>query len=230
MKTIVITGASRGIGYQTALKLAGKGHQVIATARTESALEELKSSAQSDLLFTVSADLATSEGIDLITSFCSTFDGIDGLINNAGLLLNKPFLETPVEDWNQQFQINVLSVARLIKALFPLMNEGGHIVNIGSMGGFQGSDKFPGLTAYSVSKGALATLTECLATEFEPSKISVNCLALGAVQTEMLNEAFPGYEAPVHPKEMGTFIADFTLSAHLVMNGRILPVTKNSPQ
>lgn len=230
MKTIVITGASRGIGYQTALILAEKGHQVIATARTESALEELKSAAQSDLLFTVSADLATSEGIDQISSFCSTFDGIDGLINNAGLLLNKPFLETPVEDWNQQFQINVLSVARLVKALFPLMNERGHIVNIGSMGGFQGSDKFPGLTAYSVSKGALATLTECLATEFEPSKISVNCLALGAVQTEMLNEAFPGYEAPVRPIEMGTFIADFTLSAHLVMNGRILPVTKNSPQ
>jgi NAD(P)-dependent dehydrogenase (short-subunit alcohol dehydrogenase family) len=109
------------------------------------------------------------------------------------------------------------------------MDKGSHIVNIASMGGFQGSSKYPGLSCYSASKAALACLTECLAGEFTESGIKVNCLALGSVQTEMLEEAFPGYKAPVDAQEMAEFIADFALKGHKFFNGKILPVAVNNP-
>jgi NAD(P)-dependent dehydrogenase (short-subunit alcohol dehydrogenase family) len=97
------------------------------------------------------------------------------------------------------------------------------------MGGFQGSVKFKGLSYYSASKAAISCLTECLANEFSESRISVNCLALGAVQTEMLNEAFPGYKAPVEAHEMAEFISEFALSGHKFFNGKILPVAVGTP-
>jgi NAD(P)-dependent dehydrogenase (short-subunit alcohol dehydrogenase family) len=117
----------------------------------------------------------------------------------------------------------------MIKALLPLMNINSHIVNIGSMGGFQGSAKFNGLAAYSASKAALHILTECLAQELVEDKISVNCLALGSAQTEMLEKAFPGYQSPVAAFEMGKYIADFALTGHRFFNGKILPVAMVTP-
>jgi NAD(P)-dependent dehydrogenase (short-subunit alcohol dehydrogenase family) len=97
------------------------------------------------------------------------------------------------------------------------------------MGGVQGTVKFPGLSAYSSSKAALAGLTECLAIEFQDKDIAVNCLALGAVQTEMLQEAFPGFKAPVSPDKMAEFIGNFVLTAHHFMNGKVLPISLSTP-
>jgi NAD(P)-dependent dehydrogenase (short-subunit alcohol dehydrogenase family) len=97
------------------------------------------------------------------------------------------------------------------------------------MGGFQGSDKFPGLSAYSVTKGTLSILTECLAVELQDKNIKVNCLCLGAVQTEMLNEAFPGLTAPVEASQMGTYISDFVINGHTFYNGKVLPVALQNP-
>jgi NAD(P)-dependent dehydrogenase (short-subunit alcohol dehydrogenase family) len=110
-----------------------------------------------------------------------------------------------------------------------MMPSGSHIVNISSMGGFQGSSKYKGLSYYSASKSALACLTECLANEFSEYGISVNCLALGSVKTEMLDKAFPGYKAPVDAKEMAEFISDFALTGHKFFNGKILPVAVTNP-
>jgi NAD(P)-dependent dehydrogenase (short-subunit alcohol dehydrogenase family) len=104
------------------------------------------------------------------------------------------------------------------------MKKGSHILNISSMGGFQGSVKFPGLSYYSASKAALACLSECLALEFDELGIKVNCLALGSVQTEMLEEAFPGYKAPIDAKKIGEFIADFAINGNKFINGKIIPV------
>jgi NAD(P)-dependent dehydrogenase (short-subunit alcohol dehydrogenase family) len=154
---------------------------------------------------------------------------IDILVNNAGLLIHKPFELMEEADFDQMFQANVKSAFKLTKCLFPYFSENAHIVNIGSMGGFQGSMKFPGLSLYSASKGALAILTECLAEEFKERKIKVNCLALGSAQTEMLDEAFPGYRAPLSAIEMATFITDFSLNGHRWFNGKILPVSVVTP-
>jgi NAD(P)-dependent dehydrogenase (short-subunit alcohol dehydrogenase family) len=97
------------------------------------------------------------------------------------------------------------------------------------MGGFQGSAKFKGLSAYSSSKSALAGLTECLAEELKEKNIAVNCLAIGAVQTEMLNKAFPGYQAPLKANEMAAFISEFAVNGHKYFNGKIIPVSSSTP-
>lgn len=229
MKTIVITGASRGIGFETAKYLASKNNRVIAVARTGEALKKLKEH-YPELIHIIQADLNKQDDCSEIASFCmeNNFQ-VDGIINNAGLLISAPFSELSDADWLSMAQTNLLAPVRLVRNLIPLMNPGSHIVNISSMGGYQGSSKFLGLSAYSASKGALAILTECLAVELGEHKISSNCLCLGAVQTEMLENAFPGFEAPVTASDMGAYVADFTLNAHNFYNGKILPVTLADP-
>lgn len=154
---------------------------------------------------------------------------IDIVINNAGKLVNKPFSEITSEEFLEVYQVNVLGVASLIKTILPFMSKEGHVVNISSMGGVQGSVKFPGLSAYSSSKGALITLTELLAEEYKETGPSFNVLALGAVQTEMLEEAFPGYKASLTASEMAQYIVGFALTGHKYYNGKLLQVSNSTP-
>jgi len=167
---------------------------------------------------------------DLQQFIKTRFDNqIDILINNAGVLVNKPFAKLLETDFVEMLQSNFIGHVRMIQNLFHLMPQGSHILNIGSMGGYQGSAKFSGLAAYSASKAALHNLTECLAQEFAEQGIKVNCLALGSAQTEMLEKAFPGYESPVMAFEMGKYIADFALNGNRFFNGKILPVAVSTP-
>lgn len=228
-KNIIITGASRGIGYETAKFCSESGHTVFAIARSTDKLSKLVEESSGDII-PVSADLGSDEGIIKISDTVQEVPGVDILINNAGTLIKKPFLETTTEEWQHHIDVNLMSVVKLIKALYPKFRPGSHIVNISSMGGFQGSMKFPGLSAYSTSKGALAILTETLSTEFARDQVAVNCLCLGAVQTEMLHEAFPGYTAPVQSDEMAQFISEFALNSHKYLNGKILPIALNNPE
>lgn len=229
-KTILVTGASRGIGIEAAGYLAKLNHRVVITARSVKSLEKLRQS-YPDLVQSVPADLSKTEGINsLINHLKQNNLQLDGLVNNAGVLINKPFSEQTDRDWQLQIDVNLMAPARLIRAAIPYLSPGSHVVNIGSMGGYQGSSKFPGLSAYSVTKGALSVLTECLATELSDYNISCNCLCLGAVYTEMLKEAFPGFEPPVSAADMGTYIGDFVLSSHAFYNGKILPVALSDPE
>jgi NAD(P)-dependent dehydrogenase (short-subunit alcohol dehydrogenase family) len=228
-KTIIVTGASRGIGYHTALKLANEGHTVIATARTESNLLKLASKPENGKILPVAADLTIPEQIQKIADHAKELGNIDGLINNAGLVHRESFVDTDIEVFKNLLDVNVFGIVRLVKALKPFMNNGSHILNISSMSGFQGSLKFPGLSAYGAAKAAVIGLSEVLSAEFAEDHISVNCLAIGAVQTEMLSEAFPGFEAPVSPNQMGSYIADFILNGHQFYNGKVLPVALNDP-
>lgn len=227
---IVITGASRGIGYATALELVRAGHQVLALSRNEQKLKALKHAAQTDRLQFLAFDLSNFEEETLLNAV-KNMGGVDAVINNAGYLVKKDFSALSIEDWQMVYEVNVFGPVRLIQALTPFLkaSEQAHIVNIGSMGGFQGSGKFPGLSAYSSSKGALSNLTECLAEEFKDENIKVNCLALGAVQTEMLAAAFPGYQAPMTSEEMASFMAYFVTEGHRFFNGKVLPVSGSTP-
>jgi short-subunit dehydrogenase len=228
-KHIIITGASRGIGFETARNLAMAGHKVTAIARSEDELNKLKN-LYPDLISILPLDLTLSSSLDKIIHYLSDNKiNVDGLINNAGLLINKPFPELTDEDWDRQLSVNLMIPVKLTRKILNFFSDQSHIVNIGSMGGFQGSSKFPGLTGYSVAKGALTILTECLSTELSDQKISCNCLCLGAVQTEMLNKAFPGLEAPLQPQQMGKYISDFVINGHQFYNGKILPVALDNP-
>ncbi len=232
---IIVTGASSGVGFEAVLELILSGkHKVLALARSESKLGRLLEIAQGlnpdCVLYPVAFDIVHDDYADLVQFIHSHLDGkIDVLINNAGMLVNKPFTQLLETDFVEMLQSNFIGHVRMIQNLLPVIQAGGHIVNIGSMGGFQGSSKFPGLSAYSASKAALHTLTECLAQELAEQQIKVNCLALGSAQTEMLEQAFPGYESPVMAFEMGKYIADFALTGHKFFNGKILPVALTTP-
>ncbi len=153
----------------------------------------------------------------------------DVLINNAGMMLHKPFAEITPEEADRVLEVNFKAPFMLMQTILPLMESGGHIVNITSMGGVMGSVKFPGLSLYSASKGALSVLTEALAEELRETGIRVNALALGAVQTGMLEQTFPGYKAPLNPEEMAEFIGDFALKGHRYFNGKVLQVATTTP-
>jgi len=231
---IIITGASSGIGFEAALEFSlQKQNKIVAIARTADRLRKLLEIARSInpecTLLPVEFDIVNDDYAALMPFLKERLGNIDILINNAGTLINKPFLETTEADLGEMLQSNVIAHFRMIRNVLPLMHSGSHIVNIGSMGGFQGSVKFPGLSAYSASKAALHTLTECLAFELAETGIKVNCLALGSAQTEMLEAAFPGYQSPVMAFEMGKYIADFAKTGHKFFNGKIIPVAVTTP-
>lgn len=233
MRKILITGVSRGIGLELLSHfLEDKENEVISVSRSapDFSAPIFAGALEENRLFPFEMDLVRGEFSSMNASL-NSFGQLDILINNAGLLINKPFIEQTEEDWQNQFNVNLLSPARLIRYLYPwlLLSGNAHVVNIGSMGGFQGSSKFSGLSAYSASKAALGTLTECLAVEFGGKGIFVNALALGAVQTEMLAQAFPGYEAPVNAKKMAGYIAHFALNGHQFFNGKQIPVSFSTP-
>jgi NAD(P)-dependent dehydrogenase (short-subunit alcohol dehydrogenase family) len=232
---ILITGASSGVGFEAVLELLLSGkHKVIALARSQDKLERLAAIAvglsPDSVLYPIAFDIVHDDYADLQQFIKTHFDNrIDVLINNAGVLVNKPFAQLQETDFVEMLQSNFIGHVRMIQNMFGLMPEGSHIVNIGSMGGYQGSAKFVGLAAYSASKAALHNLTECLAQEFLELGIKVNCLALGSAQTEMLEKAFPGYESPVMAFEMGKYIADFAMTGHRFFNGKVLPVAVTTP-
>jgi 3-oxoacyl-[acyl-carrier protein] reductase len=228
-KHIIITGASRGIGFETAVTLAENNLRVTAISRSQDKLSELHKK-NPEQISVLSLDITSPEATKTVSDYLIEEKlSVDGFIHNAGLLINKPFTKLTDEDWQCQLDVNLKAPVRLTRDLLPYFSKGAHLVNISSMGGFQGSDKFPGLSAYSASKGALSILTECLAVELAERGIAVNCLCFGAVQTEMAEQAFPGIKAPVQPKEMGTYLADFVLNGHRFYNGKILPVALSNP-
>ncbi len=231
---IIITGAGKGIGFATAKIFAANSHNVLAISRNIDKLNQLTQildSSTNGKIIPIKLDL-TNQDYNILTRYISDFgDEIHILINNAAILINKPFTETTEEDWKNVFEINVFSTVRLIKFLIAYLSRStnSHIVNISSMGGYQGSVKFPGLSAYSSSKSALANLTEILAVELQAYNISVNCLALGSVQTEMLETAFPNYRANLNADEIAEFIYYFAVNGNKFFNGKILPVSNSTP-
>lgn len=226
MKNIVITGTSRGIGFELAQQFANQGHQVLALSRNTKPLEQVNH----PNITTISVDLSSEKDIKKAVDFVSTeWKKVNILINNAGKLINKPFEQLTTQNFEEVYKVNVFAVAELTKNLLPFMQKGSHVVTVSSMGGIQGSMKFPGLAAYSSAKGAVITLSELLAEEYKAQQIAFNVLALGAVQTEMLEEAFPGYEAPLSAKEMANYIFDFALTGNKYYNGKVLQVSSSTP-
>ena len=227
-KRILVTGASRGIGLELVKQLSERGHEVLALSRDTSGLDRL--ALENKRLKALQTDITSSIGTDKVVDFVKEqWKAVDILIHNAGALLHKPFKETSVEDFIKIYQVNVFAVAELTRRLDPFLMAGAHVVAISSMGGIQGSMKFAGLSAYSSSKGAVITLMELLAEEYKERQVSFNTLALGAVQTEMLKEAFPDYEAPITAADMAAYILDFALKGNKVYNGKVLQVSSSTP-
>ena len=226
MKNVIITGTSRGIGYELVPLFTDAGYNVLALSRNSAPISNINLDGCTIFPF----DITDSKDILMVSQFVKeNWKQVDILINNSGALINKPFAKTSIDDFISVYEVNVFGAAALTKAVLPFMKKDGHVVNISSMGGVQGSVKFPGLSAYSSSKGALITLTELLAEEYKETGPSFNALALGAVQTEMLEEAFPGFNATVSAEEMAKYIMQFSLSGHQMYNGKVLQVSNSTP-
>jgi short-subunit dehydrogenase len=225
-KTIVVVGASRGIGFEMVKQFAEAGHSVFALSRDLSKMNDAFK--EYETVHPIAFDLSheVSEQVQVLSEKIGV---IDILINNAGYLVNKPFETISHEDFQLSYQINVIGVMETVQGFLPSFHPDAHILNISSMGGFQGSVKFAGLSTYSTSKAALCSFTELFSEEYKETNLSMNCLCLGAVQTEMLQEAFPGYEAPTSPVQMAQFIADFALTGNRFFKGKILPVSLSTP-
>ncbi len=226
MKNVIITGTSRGIGYELVQLFTDAGYNVLSLSRNSAPISSINLEGCTIFPF----DITDSKDIKTVSKFVKeNWKQVDVLINNSGSLINKPFAKTSIDDFISVYDVNVFGAAALTKAILPFMKKEGHVVNISSMGGIQGSMKFPGLSAYSSSKGALITLTELLAEEYKDTGPSFNVLALGAVQTEMLEEAFPGYKANVTAEEMAEYIMQFSLSGQKMYNGKVLQVSSSTP-
>ncbi|MEZ7886681.1 MAG: 3-oxoacyl-[acyl-carrier protein] reductase [Flavobacteriales bacterium] len=225
-KYAVITGASSGIGYELALQWANLGYHAICIARREDKLAELKKKSPERIHPLVFDLVNFNEYPSLFKEIESITPYIDVLINNAGILINKPFDEFSPDEFDRMVNINYKAPYFLLQGLLPYIENSTlkSIINIGSIGGVDNTDKFPGLSIYSSSKGAISTLTECLAKELSVKNISINCLALGAVRTEMLSKAFPGYIPNLTSEKMAKFIMNFILQNDHIINGKVLQV------
>mgnify|MGYP001346385548 FL=1 len=223
-KILVITGASRGIGNALVQLASAYGHHVYALSRN---ISSIKKTAQVD---PIEIDISDENTLSVFLDQLQKEEvKIDVLINNAGVLINKPFAETTAEDFELLYRVNVFGLASLTRMLIPQIDPKGHVVNISSIGGIDGSSKFPGLAAYSSSKGAVNILTELLAEEYKVTGPAFNSLALGAVQTEMLAKAFPGFKAAVTAEEIADYILKFALEGQKFFNGKIIPVSSSTP-
>ena len=227
---IILNGGTRGIGKEVVIRLAQDiNNQILVTGRNEKALNSLSARYKNVRSLTLDMALFDGQQEKFRETVSNHFRSVDILINIAGAIIVKEFLKMTNDEARIMMETNFFGPATLIRVLKPFMPSGSHIVNISSMGGFQGSTKYTGLSYYSASKAALACLTECIANEFREFGIHVNCLALGAVQTEMLEAAFPGYKAPLDAKQMAEFISGFALTGHKFFNGKILPVAVGNP-
>jgi 3-oxoacyl-[acyl-carrier protein] reductase len=228
LKRIIVVGASRGIGYES-VKILGQNadYEILALSRDLDKMKTLYKGLNNVHCF--SFDLRSNVH-EQLCEILNDYSHIDVLINNAGWLVNKPFSSLTHDDLINSYQINTIGVMETVQAVLPKMiDHGGHIVNVSSMGGVQGTVKFAGLSAYSTSKAALCSFTELFAEEYKDSKIKMNCLALGAAQTEMLEEAFPGYIAPLSATQMANYIVDFALTGDQWFSGKIIPVSLSTP-
>ena len=224
MKNIIITGTSSGIGLELVKIYSKSGYKVISLSRSDLPAKGLIGVEH------INFDISKKESlVNLVNLVKNKYKKIDILINNAGKLINKSFKDLSKDDLYDIYDVNVFGVISLIQSLLPFFKKDSHVVNISSIGGISGSSKFPGLTAYSSSKGALNILTEVLAEEFKESGPKFNSLSLGSVNTPMLNKAFPGYKAQVDPNEMASFIFDFANNSSKVFNGKVIPVSSSNP-
>tara|TARA_Y100000996_G_scaffold139289_1_gene106263 strand:+ start:571 stop:1242 length:672 start_codon:yes stop_codon:yes gene_type:complete len=223
MKTIVVTGTSSGIGHQICIQAAKMNFHVISVSRNIEPLKDISG------IESFAIDITNKNSVDeFIANLKSKKIKIDILINNAGYLVSELFGDTTYDSFKKTFDVNVFGLAEITRSLIPIINSDGHVINISSIGGVNGSKKFPGLSAYSSSKAAVIALTEVLAEEYQNGP-SFNVLALGAVQTKMLKEAFPDYNADTKPEEMAKYILDFAINGNKLFNGKLISVSNSNP-
>lgn len=226
-KTVLITGATSGIGKQLCKLYVKKGWEVWGLGRSQEKLDKLKKELNQIQL--IKSDLKEFD-IKSFKKQTKELKKLNLLINNAGYLKKQSLTELDINDFIDTYKVNVFSVHQIIQAVLTKLkkSKNASIINIGSAGGVTNTLKFQGMSAYSSSKGALSIYSECIATELRTEGINVNCLALGAVDTKMLNQAFPDTNYKVEAKKMASYVYSFSQESKII-NGQTLIIANNNP-
>jgi NAD(P)-dependent dehydrogenase (short-subunit alcohol dehydrogenase family) len=217
-KIVLITGASRGIGYQAALEAARRGAHIIAVSRTVGGLEDLDDEvrAAGSEATLVPLDLRDGDGIDRLgRAIFERWGKLDGLIGNAGVLGTiTPLSHLDVKDFDQAFAVNVTANYRLIRSLDPLLrqSDAGRAVFVSSSSSHS-ARPFWGL--YAATKAALETMVKSYAGELSTTQVKANIYWPGAVRTAMRAKAMPGEnpEKLPHPREVAGKLVDMVTPA-----------------
>lgn len=220
----VVTGASSGIGARCAEMLAERGARVAIFARDEEKLRAIAARHEGRML-SVPGDAAHEQAIDHLFSVTETQLGpCDLLVNCAGMIDPKPIHATSAADWDRIFAVNVRSAFLCARRALRRMPAGGTIVNVASISGVVGPEKFPGYVSYCASKGAVISMTEAMAVEVKEQGIRVNCVSPGSVDTKMWAEASGGAPADMTPEEVAETILFLASTRSRPMNGQNLHV------
>jgi NAD(P)-dependent dehydrogenase (short-subunit alcohol dehydrogenase family) len=232
-KVTLITGAGRGIGRATALRFAREGARLALFSRTPETLEETAAQirAAGGEALAIRGDVAREEDVQaLFKRVHETYGRVDILISCAGVVAVKPFAEMDVETWDRVLSVNLRGTFLCCQLAFRQMQQqgGGVILNISSLSGVKGVEKFPGLSAYNVSKAGVASLTEILAVEGKPHNIRVAAVSPGAVDTEMLRQAAPHLRAGMTSEEMAEILLFMADDSGRVLSGTNLEIFSNA--
>jgi NAD(P)-dependent dehydrogenase (short-subunit alcohol dehydrogenase family) len=225
-KVAIVTGASAGIGRRAAEMLAARGARVAIFARSGEKLEHVAAPFGSAML-AVQGDVAELADIErLFADTESRFGHCDILVNNAGMIDVAPLIDTTLEQWRRMFAVNVEGVYLACRRALPSMIErrSGSIVNVSSISGVIGPEKFPGWVSYCASKGAVISLTEALAVEVKEHDVRVNAVSPGSVDTRMWAEASGGAPASMTADEVAETILFLASPRSRPMNGQNLNV------
>ncbi len=210
-KVSLVTGSSRGLGLSIARQLAQYGSDIVMCGRSEQSLlkakEELSKMYSSVRIESLQTDVSLeSDVIRLFDFIDKTWSRLDICVNNAAMLKLTDFIDYDLALWNAMVSANLTSAFLCSHAAFKLMSRDSvskkSIVNIGSLSGIRGVEKFAGMSAYIACKHALVGLTESLAVEGKPNGIHVNCVAPGSIKTDMFQSNFPDFEPGSTPDDI----------------------------
>ena len=207
----IVTGASRGIGRAVAFAFAAQGARVVLAARDAERLHSNVAEIETGGGYALAVPTDVSDEASVAALFeraTNAFGPVRLLVNSAGAVANRPFAEMDSATWDHVLAVNLRGTFLCCRAAFRAMipNGGGVIVNLSSLSGVRGVEKFPGLSAYNTSKFGVAGLSEILAVEGRSHNIRVIAVSPGAVDTEMLRAAAPQLKAGMTPEELARII------------------------